>query len=124
MVRQEKQTAVDNLIKSCEVFFAFSDEQFKKGKKDGEKLISIGCGGYMPEKHLETFRDGLEAIDETYNNDLKVYGLRKDLIAYELNNHEAYYTGDISDTVSALGKDFTYEEVMEVYKQKSGEFAY
>lgn len=129
MVREEKQTAVDNLINSCGVFFAFSDDQFKKGKakaglKDGEKLVSIGCGGYMPESNIDTFKDGLEAIEETFNKDLKEYDLRNDLIAYELSNHEAYYTGDITSTVLALGKDFTREEVMEVYKQRRGEFAF
>ena len=41
---------------------------------------------------------------------------RKQEIAYELANHEAYYTGDISDTMEALGKDYTEAEVLEVYR--------
>ena len=34
----------------------------------------------------------------------------------ELANHEAYYTGDISDTMEALGKDYTEAEVLEVHR--------
>lgn len=39
------------------------------------------------------------------------------MIAYELRNHEAHYTGDISDTMEALGKGFTAKEVRKVYNE-------
>ena len=43
---------------------------------------------------------------------------KKELIQYELGNHEAQITGDISDTVDALeGYGITREEVQAEYKE-------
>jgi len=42
-------------------------------------------------------------------------GARRANVAYELRNHEAYYTGDITDTLRALGSGYTRKEVLAVY---------
>lgn len=45
--------------------------------------------------------------------------MRRTLIAYELANHEAYYTGDISDTMLALGSGYTKKEVWKVWHEEN-----
>jgi hypothetical protein len=101
------------------VFFAFSNEQFTANKtplKDGEKYVSIGSGGYMPKGNVDSYINGIKEINKAFKNDLKQSKeLRRQHIAYELANYEAYYTGDIEDTLEALGKGYTAKEVWSVF---------
>ena len=117
-LKQERQDRVNKLITACLVFFAFSNEQFEQNKtplKEGEKYVSIGAGGYMPKGEVENFTNGMKDIDRWFKEQTKSIKLRKQNIAYELANHEAYYTGSIDDTVASLGEGYTREEVMAVY---------
>lgn len=121
-LKVEKQNKVDALITSCRVFFAFSNEQFTSNMptlEEGDKIVSMGAGGYLPKSQVQNWIDGMDAIGKWYKGATKSIKLRKQNIAYELSNHEAYYTGDISDTLDALGEDYTREEVLEVfYKER------
>ena len=105
------------------MFFAFSTEQFHENKtplKEGEKYVSIGMGGYMPKGNVQQYLDGSKTIEKWYKAEIKACkGARRANIAYELNNHEAYYTGDISDTLRSLGRDYTRAEVLKVYIEES-----
>ena len=117
-IKAEKQSKFSALLDECLVFFAFSDEQFQEGKtplKEGEKYVAMGSGGYMPKGKVKQYLEGSEAIDKWYKEAIKERKLRKENIAYELSNHEAYYTNDISDTLEALGSDYTAGEVKEVF---------
>lgn len=114
--REEKQS---QLFKDCLLFWAFSDQQFLENKtklEPGEKYVHIGHGGYLPKGKVDQFLDGMEAINKWYKSEIKSNGLRTKKIAYELSNHEAYYTGDIEDTLAALGPDYTAEEVTAVFE--------
>lgn len=121
-LKVEKQNKVDALITSCKVFFAFSNEQFTSNMptlEEGDKIVSMGAGGYLPKSQVQNWIDGMDAIGKWYKCATKSIKLRKQNIAYELSNHEAYYTGDISDTLDALGEDYTRAEVLEVfYKER------
>lgn len=120
-IKEEQQRKVDTLIKDCKVFFAFSNEQFQANKtplEEGEKYVSIGAGGYMPKGQVEKFKNGMDNIDIWYKQSIKANKARKQNIAYELANHEAYYTCSIDDTLEALGSDYTREEVQEVYNKE------
>lgn len=121
-LKVEKQNKVDALITSCKVFFAFSNEQFTSNMptlEEGDKIVSMGAGGYLPKSQVQNWIDGMDAISKWYKSATKSIKLRKQNIAYELSNHEAYYTGDISDTLDALGEDYTRAEVLEVfYKER------
>jgi hypothetical protein len=113
-----RQNQVDQLIKDTGVFFAFSKEQFETGKTplaDGDTYVSIGMGGYMPKSNVDTFTDGMKAIEDQFKQAMKDEQARKEYIKYELNNHEAYYTHCIDSTMDALGSDFTREEVLAVF---------
>lgn len=109
------------LMEKCKVFWAFSNEQFDEGKAKigllaGERLTDIGAGGFIPSKNVDIFTQGMKAIRLAFKEAMKDEKARKAHILYELNNHEAYYTRDIEDTLSALGSDFTREEVLKVFK--------
>lgn len=119
-IKREQDTTA--LMDTCKVFWAFSNSQFDEGKKkigllEGEKLIDIGAGGFMPAKYKDTYINGMEQIYLAFKEAMKDEKARKAHILYELGNHEAFYTRDISSTLDALGEDFTREEVMEVYKK-------
>lgn len=117
-LKNQKQEKVSQLITECGMFFAFSTEQFEKNKtplKDGEKYVRMFGGGFMPKGNLEQWVEGSKAIELWYRGEMKNEKMRRANIAYELSNHEAFYTGNISDTLEALGEDYTYEEVRKVY---------
>ena len=120
-LKREQAKKLDALFVECGVFWAFSDEQFAKNKtplKDGEKYASMGAGGYLPKGNVRKVADGMERIRKEFNAAVNASRKqRRALIAYELNNHEAHYTGDISDTLEALGKGFTAKEVRKVYSE-------
>jgi len=121
-IRNQKQKQVDALLKECGVFFAFSTEQFHQNKtplKEGEKYVSIGAGGYMPNGSVNKWIEGMAEINKEYKKAIKTTkGAKKDNILYELSNHECYYTGDIQPAIDALGKGYTYNEVYAVYTEK------
>lgn len=116
-VRRQKQ--VNDLITDCKVFFAFSNTQFEEAvsKLVGEdkRIVSIGAGGFIPKNRVEDYINGMKKIGEEFDEAMKSKADREAYIAYELNNHEAYYTRDISSTLDALGDGFTREEVMAVF---------
>jgi len=121
-IKEQKQTAYNKLIDTCNMFFAFSNEQFAEGAKkhplkESEKYLSIGAGGYMPKHNLETFEKGVEEIEKTFKAQIKEFKMREKHILYELNNHECFYTGDITTAVDALGEDYTAEECNAVLKK-------
>lgn len=119
-IKDLKQTMCDDLIKSCMVFFAFSNEQFQESKtplKEGEKYVSIGNGGYMPKGQLENWENGWKAIAAAEKAAKKDIKTMNDYILYELCNHEAFYTGDVNETVEALGDGYTKAQVLAVYKK-------
>ena len=99
--------------------FAFSDKQFddmminKFGltPEDTDKIYSIGGGGYIRKSDADAMHEMFDrhakerevAIKE--NKDDYLYHM----FNYELANHEYCYTGDVSDTLDAIG--LTREEV-------------
>ena len=99
--------------------FAFSDTQFNEmmverfglTPEDTDKIYSIGNGGYIRKCDSEAMHEMLErhaaerevAIRE--NKDDYLYHM----FNYELANHEYSYTGDLTDTLDALG--LTLEDI-------------
>jgi hypothetical protein len=127
-LNQERETAQTELFKQVRLFWAFSNQQLEEGKKqinyqEGEKLVHIGGGGYIPKSNVDTFLNGLETINKAYKEGVKQNKLRPKLIAYQLANHECYYTGDIQPALMALGNDFTEEEVRQVYRKEFKKWA-
>jgi len=117
-IKAEKEAKFNDLIKSVGMFFAFSNQQFNENKtplKEGEKYVSLGAGAYMPKGNVDLWVNESKAINKWYKEEVKENKARKANIVYELNNHEAFYTGELEETLEALGEDYTREEVREVY---------
>lgn len=97
-------------------FFAFSDKQFEEKKKEGIKYMSCGAGLICPELTAKQLMKDLDDVEKNgIKQDLEENGPEK-IIARELRNHEAFYTGDISSTMDALdGYGFSKEKIVEVY---------
>jgi len=119
-LRQEREDKTTQLLKDCSVFFAFSKEQFEENKtekKEGEKYTAYGYGAYSPSSQVDNYMNGLTKIMEEYDQEIQENGLRRAYILYELNNHEAFYTGELEPTHEALIGKYTIEEVAEVYRE-------
>lgn len=121
-IKKKRQDDTNELFTTLGVFWAFSNEQFAEGLAktklaEGEKLVDIGAGGYIPKHNVQTLIDGMKAIENTFKQQIKEAKALEQHILYELNNHEAFYTSSTETTLDALGDDYTAEEVKEVYKK-------
>lgn len=114
-------------FKKARAFFAFSQDQLQKGKeenniKQGEKLLNLGMGMICPAESADVLMDELDTIyKESIQQDIQENGMNA-IVRRELNNHEAYYTGDIESTVQALADyPVTAEDIRAVFKNKNHE---
>ncbi len=121
--QEKKDEAMTALFLECGTFFAFNNDQFREGiekaKANGKltkKVVNMGAGMYCPKEHVDTLCDGLDNLTKYWiKNDLE-HNSKDEIIRRELENHEAYYSGDLESTVRALkGYKFTVEEIAEVY---------
>lgn len=111
------EKATTKALNKAGAFFAFSDEQFKEEEEKGVKYSAMGMGLICPTNKADELATALKSITENgIKTDIKENG-KSGVIARELSNHEACYTGNISETVEALaGYNFTVEEITEVFK--------
>lgn len=117
-IKAEAQKRYDKLLNECGVFWAFSKEQFEEGKTPlgpGEKYVSIGAGGFMPKHNHAKLTAGMKEIDAWQKQAIKA-AKADEVILYELNNYECFYTGSIEPAMDVLGSlGFTEEQVKKVY---------
>lgn len=119
--REIKRVEGEKLGELCHqvgLFWAFSNEQFEEGKKSspiksGDKYVSIGAGGFLPKSNIDKWIQGMKDIEKWVKDTKKD---AKEVILYELNNYECFYTGDISDAMPRLEElGYTSAEVKKVY---------
>lgn len=115
----EKQTIA---LEKAGAFFAFSQKQFDEQKKPNTVYVNGPAGMIVPKDTVHVLLDELDTIyKESIAQDIAENGLR-DIIIRELNNHEAYYTGDIESTVEALADyPVTVDDIQKVYRNKNHE---
>lgn len=91
---KDEQSNVDT--KKFDVFFAFSNEQFKEGLKsirplaEGEKLVSIGGGGFATKDGAKRLLEFYESIDAK----IKAECDPQEVYVYEYNDHECCIAWD------------------------------
>ncbi len=104
--------------------FAFSKKQFKSGMEklgltetDTDKVYSVPGGGFV----RKTDSRALSDLFLRHNNELTEAMKNPDFaytaFNYELNNHEYCITGDVSDTLGALGVDLEEVEASPIMKE-------
>jgi hypothetical protein len=125
-LKQQRQAKYDELFKEIGLFWAFSNEQFDEGAKkhpvdEGFKYCSIGSGGYFPGQNKQAWNDGMDAIrawEKQATKEMKETNAETEkAILYELNNHEAFYSGEIDDVVDLFEGVYTREQIRKVYKK-------
>ena len=107
-------------INAFPMFFAFSDEQFKKGLEEfGAKPADL-VKGFAGALYRKTDADRLHAMlkrhDEELSDAMKDDVFLIEAICYELGNHEYSYTYDPTDTIECLGLDMEDERVQRCFK--------
>jgi hypothetical protein len=124
-LKSEHQTAYDKIMEKHRVFWAFSNSQFKEGMKKighkkGEKLCSIGMGGYMPLASNKPMFEELRAEDKRHKAELKKLKEEKEgAIIYELANHECFYTGNITPVLEHFKGIYTPAAIKQVFKKEA-----
>jgi hypothetical protein len=117
------QNKLSKLLDDNKAFFAFSESQLLEGiektKSKREDLVSCGIGMIMPKQNIKSFNDGMVELQKWLKSKIKEIN-PNEIILYELNNYEAYYTGDITDALEVLETyGFTRDEVYNVFKNKN-----
>lgn len=118
-LKTESLKAADEII-SKYAFFAFSNQQFAEGfakvkplMAEGEKLTRLPGGGFIissqADNLVQAWTDGDKLLQDAIDADTTGDGIIFDMFKYELSNHEYGYTGDLTDTLEALG--LTMEEI-------------
>ena len=111
------------------MFFAFSEKQFNEGMEkfglspnDTDKIVSIGCGGFMKKVDSHLLHEMSERHEkeraDAINEDLTGEDFICDMFDYELGNHEFTYTGEVDDALVALG--ITASEIQADPRRKRG----
>ena len=114
------EQAISEALSKHGAFFAFSQSQFEEQAVPGLRYCSLGSELICPEKNALLLSSDLEkAHHRGISLDIAENGVSA-IILRELLNHEAFYTGDISDTVDALQSyEFSRQQVIEVFKKKN-----
>jgi len=107
-------------VSDCKIFFCFDNNEFaEKCKKLGEKVISIGAGGFLPVSQKDKFSKQIEEIEKWSKKEMAIMKQEKkekrNAINYELINHECYHTCDIEPVVELFIGVFTQTEIQKVY---------
>lgn len=119
-IKKQKEVMMNELFTSCKVFFAFSNEQFAENKtqlNEGEKYVSMGAGGYLPNSLVNQFSAGMKAIEQFGKDEVKKAKLEDVEILYELNNHECFYTNDCTDVFDLFEGKYTHDKILKVYRK-------
>lgn len=90
--------------------FAFNQSQFDEMmKKWGLKptnireILSIGGGGYVRKDDAKAMHEMFARHEAEWNIAIQDEEFMFEMFNYELANHEYSYTGDLTDTLEALG---------------------
>lgn len=96
--------------------FAFSEKQFnemmsKWGLKptDVREILSIGGGGYIRRSDADAMKEMFARHEAEHKAAMQDDEYLYEMFDYELANHEYGYTGELTDTLDALG--LTMDEI-------------
>ena len=114
MLNIEKETT--KALEDNGAFYAFSNDQLHEKAIQGVKYVGLGNGLICPENNAQALSNALnEAINQGVEKVLETKS-KREIIWYELANHECQITYDYSDAATALEiYEITEEEVKEVW---------
>lgn len=96
--------------------FAFNQSQFEEMMKkwdlkpiDIREILSIGGGGYVRKDDAKAMKEMFTRHESELKAAMQDYDFAFEAFNYELANHEYGYTGELDDTLDALG--LTIDEI-------------
>lgn len=102
MKRYNTDNQLSEIFKKYDAFYAFSNKQFDEQKKAGVKYAGCGSGLICPVEHVDTLYD---AISKAINGKIEwelANNTKKEIIWYELANHECQISGEYIDVIELL----------------------
>ena len=93
---------IASILKANGAFFAFSMKQFEEQSQEGINYKNLGSGLVCPEENIEqTLEEFTAVIKEKIDWEL-ANNTKKDIIWYELANHECQISYDLSQVIAIL----------------------
>lgn len=83
-------------------FFAFGNKQFNEKKQEGVEYISIGAGLIAPKSNADSLITALSNITKEKVKWELANNTKKEIIWYELANHECQIVGSWEEAYSAV----------------------
>lgn len=90
--------------------FAFNQKQFDEmmikwglTPDDTDKIYKIGGGGYIRKTDADAMHEMFDRHEAEWSIAIQDEEFVFEMFNYELANHEYSYTGDLTDTLEALG---------------------
>lgn len=120
---QEMRNHQQAEVNAFPMFFAFNKQQFAEGMRklglspsDTRQVCSIFGGGYCRKSDVaklnEMFTRHRKELEDAIAGDKTGQGFICDMFLQELENHEYSYTGDVQETLDALGITTQYMEAV------------
>ena len=120
---QEMRNRQQTEVNAFPMFFAFNKQQFAEGMRklglspsDTRQVCSIFGGGYCRKSDVaklnEMFTRHRKELEDAIAGDKTGQGFICDMFLQELENHEYSYTGDVQETLDALGITAQYMEAV------------
>ena len=118
---EAKQT---ELFNRTGTIFAFSQKQFEEGRKDNVKYVNLGQGMLTEKPFVKEVINELDKIyKDSIKQDIKENGKDK-IILRELQNYEAFYVGNIEDTVHKLEDyPFTEDDISHIFSKNWAKYS-
>ena len=103
------------------VFFAFGTEQFERQRKEGVEYVAGPCNMVIPKDNAKEFVAEFKKLSKELTKEYRTHIPMDRMIAYQLSNYEAYYSGEIDEAYEmtvCYYPECTMEDVRRVYLKK------
>lgn len=124
-VKDDQQKRLSAIFDKFGIIFAFSNQQFSKNKKEGVTYVNGLVGGMLiPEKNVADFLAAFNQHSDDCAKEMRELFNMYVYIHYELANHEAWYTGSISEAypiVKDIYPSCTKEDMWRVWHKVNNE---
>lgn len=106
-----------NNLSDKEIFYAFSDEQFKKGLEEHglerEKIFNLGAGMFGTQEGYDRLVAATDAIEKKIREECDP----KEVYLYEYNNHECFVSWDGDKEPARIIKRIFGEDALKQIKR-------
>lgn len=121
-IDKEREVKYSAILDELGIFFAFGQAQFDEKKVEGVIYASGAYGECIPKENVQEYIRRMRELAEETKKAFTESVDMDDYIAYELGNHEAFYTGEIDDAMRAVIGYFpnvTREDMWRVYRKEN-----